>query len=368
VKSTAIYEKPPTNNTDPRKDAFYEKLAIGRARYMETTDYIELTKQFRQQKSKQLGETLGRCRINTENQEDLNLLNTRFMSNMQEALVDMQSKPQAICLASTRAIVDDINKKFNDALISEGKRYVTCYALHRAQRSQKTKAIPSVHLVNDNNDDENEFDQNRVNDASALIDSGLSVLERLQCLKHDTDGKTAKLYSCLTLCIGSRVMLIENVDPLLGLVNGTTGTIVGFVYSTFEGSNVIIDTPTDLSMVATFEPQIPIVLMKVDVEFWKASEHGFEVKLPLDKQGNWERVIAVPPVQSRVSYKIKFKSGKKTVKRIQIPLIPAFCLTVHKAQGLNKDYVLFIASSLLFARAISYVALSRCTSHLKVCT
>jgi ATP-dependent exoDNAse (exonuclease V) alpha subunit len=59
---------------------------------------------------------------------------------------------------------------------------------------------------------------------------------------------------------------------------------------------------------------------------------------------------------------MKFQSGTKTTTRIQLPLIPEFALTVHKSQGLNKAYVLFVASSRLFARALSYVALSRCTT------
>jgi ATP-dependent exoDNAse (exonuclease V) alpha subunit len=363
VLSTDMYEQPPFNSsTDPKRIAFNNKLSIGRNRYMEISDYIELTKQFRQQKSKQLGDTLGRCRINTEQQKDLDLLNTRFMPNMEEALIEIQSKPNAICLASTRKVVDDINKKFNNSLIDRGKRSITCYALHRKQRTQQTRALASREVANENNDNENQFDQERVLNTTDVLDSGLSSTQRLKCLQHDIDGKSGKLSSCLTLCIGSRVMLIENVDPMLGLVNGTTGTVVGFVYGTFEGSNKIIENPTDINIAATHEPQIPIVLMKVDEEFWTAPQHKFIIKPPLETQRNWERVIAIPPVESRVSYKLKFANGQESVKRIQLPLILAFGITVHKAQGLNKDYVLFIASSRLFARAISYVALSRCTS------
>ena len=102
--------------------------------------------------------------------------------------------------------------------------------------------------------------------------------------------------------------------------------------------------------------------MKVDEEFWNAPQYNFTIKPPIDKVGNWERVIAVPPVESSKSLRVKFLAGQKTIKRIQLPLIPAFALTIHKAQGLSKAYVLFVASSKLFARALSYVALSRCIS------
>jgi ATP-dependent exoDNAse (exonuclease V) alpha subunit len=82
----------------------------------------------------------------------------------------------------------------------------------------------------------------------------------------------------------------------------------------------------------------------------------------LEKSGNWDRVIAIPPVESRTSLIMKFESGQKHIKRIQLPLILAFALTVHKAKGRTKEYVLFVASSKLFARALAYVALSRCVS------
>jgi hypothetical protein len=105
-----------------------------------------------------------------------------------------------------------------------------------------------------------------------------------------------------------------------------------------------------------------VIFIKVDEEFWNAPEYNFNIPPPLDRPGNWERVIAIPPEVCRTSFRMKFQSGTKTITRIQLPLIPAFALTVHKSQGPNKACVLFVASSRLFARALSYVALSRCTT------
>jgi hypothetical protein len=68
-------------------------------------------------------------------------------------------------------------------------------------------------------------------DTSSPLDSGLTESQRLSCLLHDSEGRILKMASCLSLSIGSRVMLIQNVDTKLGLVNGTTGTVVGFVFS-----------------------------------------------------------------------------------------------------------------------------------------
>lgn len=241
--------------------------------------------------------------------------------------------------------------------------------MHRLSRSQRTSrpqttSVDFDHANDDADDEENVFDTTQIFDANNTLGSGLTESERIACLLHDKDGGSGKLQSILTLCIGTRVMMTQNVDLMLGLVNGTTGTIVGFIYSTVLGSNQICPNPRNYATAARLEPQIPIVLVRVDEEFWGAPKHNFfDIPPPLEgRRGNWERVIAVPPVESQKNYQLNFSGGRKKVTRIQLPLIPAFALTVHKSQGLNKNYVLFVASSKLFARAITYVALSRCTT------
>jgi hypothetical protein len=71
VKAVAMFQKLPTNNTNPKTTDFHARFQLGRTRYMEITDYIELTF-FRQQESMMLGNCLGRCRTNTETPADIN--------------------------------------------------------------------------------------------------------------------------------------------------------------------------------------------------------------------------------------------------------------------------------------------------------
>ena len=80
----------------------------------------------------------------------------------------------------------------------------------------------------------------------------------------------------LSLSIGSRVMLIQNVDTKLGLVNGTTGTVVGFVFSTAPGANPILEK-LDVKRAALLEPQLPVIFVKVDEEFWNAPQYHFDI-------------------------------------------------------------------------------------------
>jgi hypothetical protein len=197
----------------------------------------------------------------------------------------MQNKKQAICLASTRNTVAETNNKFNSALVAQGQSSVDCYAMHRAARTQKLSSTsgPIVSSGFDGNDADEEDDflsSSRV-DTSSALDSGLTESQRLSCLLHDPEGKILKMVSCLPLSIGSRVMLIQNVDTKLGMVNGTTGTVVGFIFSTAPGANPILEK-LDAKRAALLEPQLPVVFIKVDEEFWNAPQYHFDIPPPLD--------------------------------------------------------------------------------------
>lgn len=80
-----------------------------------------------------------------------------------------------------------------------------------------------------------------------------------------------------------------------------------------------------------------------------------------DIASDWDRVIAINPVECRDYITRNFTSASANTKRMQLHLIPASALTVHKSQGLNKNFVLFNARfSSMLPRGLSYVALSRC--------
>jgi hypothetical protein len=53
----------------------------------------------------------------------------------------------------------------------------------------------------------------------------------------------------------------------------------------------------------------------VDEEFWKAPDHNFTINPPLPKEGNWERVIAIPPVESRSVFIMKVDQVGKRKSR-----------------------------------------------------
>ena len=113
----------------------------------------------------------------------------------------------------------------------------------------------------------------------------------------------------LSLKVGAQVMLLKNLEPEAGLVNGSRGVVVAF---------------------QEFAPYLPKVQFKtctrlIKPEIW-ASNHE-------------------PPIQ-----------------REQIPLRLAYALTIHKAQGASLDSALIDIGDSTFEYGQAYVALSRVRS------
>lgn len=113
----------------------------------------------------------------------------------------------------------------------------------------------------------------------------------------------------LELALNAQVMLIANVNPDTGLVNGSRGVVVGF----------------------TGAMNLPIV------EFLNG------VKCPIG-QHSW-------PIEDY-----------EFVSRSQIPLRLAYAVTIHKSQGSSLDCALIDIGSGIFEFGQSYVALSRLRS------
>ena len=122
----------------------------------------------------------------------------------------------------------------------------------------------------------------------------------IQKLDRDAPYKTK-----LELKVGAQVMLIYNLDPDAGLVNGSRGVVEGF-----SGSS-------------------PLVLFK-----------GHSAAIPVE-EASWE------------------SDDVDGLKRSQIPLILAYAITIHKCQGATLDSALIDIGRSTFEMGQAYVALSR---------
>ncbi len=158
-------------------------------------------------------------------------------------------------------------------------------------------------------------------------------------------------------------MLIKNMDD--GLVNGSLGKVIGFMnQQTFElydhNPELFDDTiPTEEeqeALVREARTSIKSNFMKKDSS--SGNEH---LQLPLVRftlaDGTTRDLLICLE-----EWKVELPSGEVQAQRKQLPLILAWALSIHKAQGQTLDRVK-IDLKKIFEKGQAYVALSRATSQ-----
>lgn len=209
------------------------------------------------------------------------------------------------------------------------------------------------------------------------------------------NGKNAKLDNLmcvekLTVKLGAQVMMVKNIDETL--VNGTIGTVVGFMS---ESSFSMLDcnrlSGLSNTKLMNFVDQFKEHLKKsIDKELEEQQTiYGVKPNDPskmsaalrrkhatLEKlQSNSENIgqlyplvrYAIPNGTFRIQlahpeeWKVEDIDGRVIAKRTQVPLILAWALSIHKAQGQTLPYVK-VDLSRAFETGQSYVALSRAIS------
>jgi ATP-dependent DNA helicase PIF1 len=212
-------------------------------------------------------------------------------------------KPEQKTLLDSRIITDD----------EEANLYVDMPDGTR-QTIQATVLYPKKNDVNDTN----------ILKLNKLLESGCStqvyksvdmtIDHRTKATAHLNPGQQDILDKCcyapkeLTLAVGAQVMLIKNLDTANGLVNGSRGVVVRFHENSF-----------------------PVVMF----------DNGSEL--------------------NTVPEKFETESGKITLIRMQVPLILAWALTIHKCQGATITNVITDLTG-VFEEAQVYVTLSRACS------
>lgn len=154
---------------------------------------------------------------------------------------------------------------------------------------------------------------------------------------------------------GAQVMLIKNMDDTL--VNGSLGTVTGFMSeSTFEIMGDSIDTGLDHEI----DPKVK-QRMKAFSKDLEANAGSNTKEYPLVKfhavDGS-ERVLLCIPEE----WKVETPTGEVQASRKQLPLILAWALSIHKAQGQTLERVK-VDLGKVFEKGQAYVALSRATTQ-----
>ena len=195
------------------------------------------------------------------------------------------------------------------------------------------------------------------------VDSGVSDLRQREALL-----KNFMAQEKLSLKKGAQVMLIKNIDAQL--VNGSLGKVVAFMdesTATFYKDNEEDFMSAHREDGTEEEAEKNAAARKKFQEAkMRAEQEGKKTKLfPMVRftlADNTVRMMLMQPEE----WKTEAPGGEIVAKRIQVPLILAWALSIHKAQGQTLERVK-VDLGKVFEKGQAYVALSRATSQAGLC-
>jgi ATP-dependent DNA helicase PIF1 len=165
----------------------------------------------------------------------------------------------------------------------------------------------------------------------------------------------------LTLKKGAQVMLIKNIDETL--VNGSLGKVIGFMseqqFDNYQQHEE--EYYADQAAMADGgenEDEIPGLAerrQKIKDLMASTTQHFPVVRFTI-ADGSTRDLLC-----QREKWKVELPDGEVQAERSQVPLILAWALSIHKAQGQTLERVK-VDLGRVFEKGQAYVALSRATS------
>lgn len=158
----------------------------------------------------------------------------------------------------------------------------------------------------------------------------------------------------LELKVGAQVMLVKNMDDTL--VNGSVGKVKGFsTEEIFEiKGNMRYEDELD-GKNSKFKSRVQAFTKEYEQAKSGAQEYPVVEFSAMD--GSSRIILCVPE-----EWKVELPTGEVQASRTQVPLILAWALSIHKAQGQTLDRVK-VDLGKAFEKGQAYVALSRATTQ-----
>jgi ATP-dependent DNA helicase PIF1 len=172
----------------------------------------------------------------------------------------------------------------------------------------------------------------------------------------------------------AQVMLIKNMDE--NLVNGSLGKVIGFMseatYSLCETEGIDVDAALNLDTMA-MDPYGFKTLEAEDSDSESAIRKKRKIlklrSMSAETSQLWPLVRFTTPtglhvdrLVTREKWSFEAPDGEVQAYRRQIPLILAYAISIHKAQGQTLSRVR-VDLGRVFEKGQAYVALSRATSR-----
>jgi len=175
----------------------------------------------------------------------------------------------------------------------------------------------------------------------------------------DQTARDKLLQNCLApprleLKKGSQVMLIKNIDEML--VNGSLGKVIGFMdedkFNSYNADPEVFEATNESDDEELKRRKLKIKtqsLMSTTSQAWPLVRFAIA-------DGTTRDLLC-----QRELWKVELPNGEVQASRAQVPLILAWALSIHKAQGQTLERVK-VDLGKVFEKGQAYVALSRATS------